>query len=57
MQLAVVTQWVSTGDGASPTCPKPRQQGRSDSHVHTQQGAYGAGGNEETGRVSEPRHG
>jgi hypothetical protein len=54
MKLVVVTQWVRT-DGASPTWPKPSQQARSELHVHTQQWAYEAGGNEKTGRVMEPR--
>jgi hypothetical protein len=57
MKLVVVTQWVRTGDGSSPTCPKPSQQVRSDIHVHTQQWAYGAGWNEDAGRVMEPRNG
>ena len=56
MKLVAVTQWVRTGDGSSPTYPKPSQQGRSDIHVHTQQWAYGAGWNEEAGRVIEPRN-
>jgi len=56
MQLVVVTPWVRT-DGASPTGPKPSQQVRSDIHVHTQQWTYGAGWNEDAGRVIEPRKG
>jgi hypothetical protein len=56
MKLVVVTQWVRT-DGSSPTGPKPSQQARSDIHVHTQQWTYGAGWNEDAGRVIEPRKG
>ena len=56
MKLVVVTQWVST-ESSSPTWPKPSQQARSALHVHPQQWAYEAGGNEKTGRVMEPRNG
>jgi|SRR5215831_7924546 len=54
MKLVGVTQWVRT-TCASPTGPKPSQQVWSDVHVHTQQWAYGAGRNEDAGRVIEPR--
>ena len=37
--------------------PNPALVAPSDIHVHTQQGAYGAGGNEDAGRVMEPRKG
>jgi hypothetical protein len=57
MKLGVVTQWVRTGDGSSPTGPKPSQQVRSDIPVHTQRRAYGAGWNEDAGRVIVPRNG
>jgi len=56
MKWVGVPQWVRT-DGASPTCPKPRQQVSNASHVHTQPWTYGAGWSEEAGRVIEPRTG
>src|SRR5262245_44401482 len=56
MKLVVVTQWVRT-DSSSHTWPKPSQQARSELHVHIQQWAYEAGGNEKTGGVIEPRTG
>jgi hypothetical protein len=55
MKLVVVTQWVRTGNGSSPTRRTPSQQVRSDIYVHTQQWTYGAGWNEDAGRVREPR--
>ena len=55
MKWVVVTQWVRTGNGASPTGPKRSQPVRSARHVHTQPGRYEAGGSKEAGRVREPR--
>ena len=55
MKLAAVTQWMRPR-GASPTCLKPSQPGRSKLHVPAQQWACEAGGSEEAGRVMEPRN-
>jgi hypothetical protein len=58
---AIPCKWLLLPRGcapqwAHPTCPTPSQQVRSELHVHPQEGAYEAGGNEAAGRVMEPRH-
>jgi len=55
MKVVTATQWVRTVAGARPPRPKPSQQVGSELHVHASQEEYGAGGNEEAGRVREPR--
>jgi hypothetical protein len=56
MKLVMVTQWVSLVREASPTYPKPSQQGSSDLRVQAPRGEYEAGASKMPGRVIEPRN-